>query len=440
MVTENSKLDSIIPLTIALGVMLSPESLIILGNSVGSAGDLFLVFLILAMVAHFLTVLSYSEMFALQSARLTEVFLVKQALGSIPAAVLPLSSKVMFVICASTGILATAGYVFNEVFVYWFPNLGFSFCLLGVVLVINLLGRKVATTAQIILMSATVLGLIFLSFAGYLKLSSAPEVASAVNPLSAGFTRVAFIGLFLFVGHELAIVARKDREEKKWRLALPLVFGIGLIGVVFAAWSLISLAYVSSARLADTTIPHMIAARSILGQNGRIVMGIVVIAGTLSAVNGLLFAVSRMLGHLAQEGFLPFFSGGELDRPVGGLIVLTVGVAAMMGLGMAGEPVLEVYTRASLLFWLLSYAAVHLAVIMVRKKYPGQRSQIVRSQTAAVIGFLGMSTGFAGLLWTDPESAQVMKFMVTVFVILSIISFAWRALKRKQKSSITIKI
>jgi amino acid transporter len=439
MVSENSKLASIIPLIIALGVMLSPESLIIVGNAIGSAGALFLVFLMLAMVAHFLTVHSYNEMFALESGRPTEVSLVKQALGSIPAAVLPLSSKVMFVICASTGILATAGYVFNEVFVYWFPNLGFSFCLLGVVLVINLLGRKVATTAQIVFVSAAFLGLTFLSLAGYLKLSSAPEVTRAVNPLSASFTRVAFIGLFLFVGHELAILARKDRE-KKWRFALPLVSGIGLLGVVFAAWSLVSLEYVSPARLADTTIPHMIAARSILGQNGRIVMGIVVMAGTLGAVNGLLFAVSRMLSHLAHEGFLPFFLGGKPERPAGGLIVLSAGIAAMMGLGMAGEPVLEVYTRASLLFWLLSYAAVHLAVIMMRKKYRGQRSQIVSSQSVSIIGFLGMITGFAGLLWTDPESGQVMKFMITMFVILSILSFTWRALKRKQKSSIAMSI
>lgn len=428
------------PLSIALGVMLSPESLIILGNATGSAGALFLVFLMLTMVAHFLTVLSYSETFALQSGRPTEFGLVGQAFGSITAAVLSLSSKVIFVICASTGILATAGYVFNEVFAYWFPNLGFSFCVLGVILVINLLGRKVATTAQIILVSAALLGLILLSLAGYLKLSSAPEVTHAVNPLSENFTRVAFIGLFLFVGHELAILARKDREEKKWRFALPLISGIGLLGIVFAGWSLVSLAYVSSARLADFTIPHMIAARAILGQNGRIVMGIVVIAGTLSAVNGLLFAVSRMLSHLAQEGFLPFFSREKSDRPVGGLIVLTIGISAMMGLGMAGEPLLEVYTRASILFWLLSYAAVHLAVIMMGKKYKAQRSKLMRIQTTAVIGFLGMSIGFTGLLWTDPEPAQVIKFMVTVLVTLSILSFTWRALKGKQISSIAMSI
>jgi hypothetical protein len=55
----------------------------------------------------------------------------------------------LFTICAATGILATAGYVCNEMFLYWFPNLGFSFCLLGLLLVINRIGHRFSETAQI---------------------------------------------------------------------------------------------------------------------------------------------------------------------------------------------------------------------------------------------------------------------------------------------------
>ena len=37
----------------------------------------------------------------------------------------------------------------------------------------------------------------------------------------------------------------------------------------------------------------------------------------------------------------------------------------MLRLGMAGEPETEVYTRAGLIFWLMHYGAIHLAVLVL---------------------------------------------------------------------------
>ena len=74
--------------------------------------------------------------------------------------VLPLCARVLLLVCASTGTLAIAGYVFNEVFVYWFPNLGFSFCVLVVLLTLNLLSPKVAKTAQLFFVAVALLGLV----------------------------------------------------------------------------------------------------------------------------------------------------------------------------------------------------------------------------------------------------------------------------------------
>ncbi|NIN66172.1 MAG: hypothetical protein GTO63_16055, partial [Anaerolineae bacterium] len=73
-----------------------------------------------------------------------------------PAIAIPLCARVAFTICAATGILVVAGYVFNEVFVYWFPNLGFSFLLLGFLLVLNLLGRTISLVAQVIFIAVAV--------------------------------------------------------------------------------------------------------------------------------------------------------------------------------------------------------------------------------------------------------------------------------------------
>jgi L-asparagine transporter-like permease len=183
----------------------------------------------------------------------------------------------------------------------------------------------------------------------------------------------------------------------------------------------------------------MIAAREILGQNGRTVMGIVVIAAVLSAVNGLLFSVSRMLSGMAREGLLPSFFTGRKERATATLLLLVFGIAGMMGLGMAGEPVLEIYTRAGILFWLLTYAAVHLAMLMsVRSRAIELKESAVVSwhPLGSIIGLITMLAGLIGLLWTDPNSAEVIKFMVVVSAVLSIIITLWLRLKKKDSNLI----
>ena len=68
-IPENAKLSIIVPLAIAVGVMLSSESLLVLGNGMGRAGALFLALLFLAVAAHFFALLSYKEVFGLDPGR-----------------------------------------------------------------------------------------------------------------------------------------------------------------------------------------------------------------------------------------------------------------------------------------------------------------------------------------------------------------------------------
>ena len=68
----------------------------------------------------------------------------------------------------------------------------------------------------------------------------------------------------------------------------------------FDAWNAAALIHVEASRLAGTSIPYILTARSILGQTGRIVMGIVVIAGACAAVNLLFQAVARMMAVRSQ--------------------------------------------------------------------------------------------------------------------------------------------
>ena len=81
--------------------------------------------------------------------------------------------------------------------------------------------------------------------------------------------------------------------------------------------------FVAPARLAESTVPHMVAARAIGGASGRVVMGVVVLAGTCATVHALLSAGAHMLAGMAEHGLLPAWLRWRQARPA--LLVLAAG-------------------------------------------------------------------------------------------------------------------
>ena len=415
-----------IPLiAIAIGVLLSPVSLAALGNNMGMVGAPFLIFILTALVIHLFTTLAYGEFFSAFPGPEGEARFIRASLGPTLALVLPLCSRVLFTICAATGILAAAGYAFNEVFIRWFPNMGFSFCLLGFLLLINFLGHGVSSRAQIFFVATTVLGLLLLSLVGLLHLGKAPPAIDASIPHPQHLGGIVLLGLVLFVGFDLAYFTNGNNTPHPTRLIRSMTLGIVLVAMIFTLWGLVSMTHVAPSKLADTTVPHMLAARQIMGQYGRFIMGLVVLAGSCAALNALLMAVPGMISGMAKQGLLPAFLGLRPKRVPFGLILLVLGVAAMMAAGMAGKTELEIYTKAAIWFWLLHYAMIHVSVLIMRWRNPGRfiPFQIFASPVIPIVGALTLLTGLAGLLWTAPEGARILKFIFVMLVIVSIFAF-----------------
>jgi amino acid transporter len=409
-------MQPILLLAFAMGVMLSPDSLILLGNTLGSVGITMVGSLLVAGGLHVMTALTYDRAGLCLSASGGEAHFLHLALGALPATVLPLCARVVYTVCVSTGILAIAGYVFNEVFVYWFPNLGFSFFLLGGVLALNLAGQRVVALAQIGFVALALVGLVLLSSMGLLWLRQTPPALEVAVPSAMAMLKSLLTGLLLFVGFDLALFVPHHTPGARWHRGILMTMGIGLAGLMFGVWGLASVGYVPPTRLADSTIPHMLTARAILGQSGRVVMGVVVLAGTCGTVHALLSAGSHMLAHMARQGLLPAFLGRSQARPA--LILLALGPAVMLAMGMAGEPETEVYTRAGVLFWLLHYAAVHLAVLVMqwRQRHWPLSAWVRASTIIPLLSLCLLSIGVVGLVWIDNEATHLLLFMLSVSV------------------------
>src|SRR5712691_4704748 len=422
-------MQAVVFLAFALGVMLSPDTLILLGNTLGHEGRAALNGLLVAGALHVLTAWAYGRPGLHPTASEGESRVLHATFGPLVATVLPLCARVVYTVGAATGILAIAGYVFNEVFVYWFPNLGFSFCLLGMVVGLNLAGLRVATLAQLSYVALALGGILGLAVLGLLGVGQAPSM-SEVTSSSFVTVRSLLAGLLLFVGFELALFTTPYTARVTSPPGRLMALSIVLVALVWCIWGAVSMHFVAPARLAESTVPHMVAARAIGGASGRVVMGVVVLAGTCATVHALLSAGAHMLAGMAEHGLLPAWLRGRQARPA--LLVLAAGPALMLAMGMAGEPETEVYTRAGVLFWLLHYAAIHLIVLVgPRRQAPhtawgwGLAPAVVSLLCLVVLGL-----GLLGLVWIDHEATHLVVFMGFAGASASSLSLAWLGWRR----------
>ncbi|HSB04425.1 MAG TPA: APC family permease [Thermodesulfobacteriota bacterium] len=409
-------------MAVAMGLMLSPESLVLLGNSVGTVGLPFMFLLLLAAGAHLSTAFSYGILYRRFPGAGGEARCLSEALGTTTAFVFPICSRFFLALCGITGILATAGYVFNEVFIHSFPNLGFSFCLLTFLFLINLISRRLSEIAQFIFVGLTFLGLLSLAVIGLLHLGNAPSNDWTSPQMTTSVARTVSLGLLPFVGFDLARFAGKEDTLKAEVFSKSTMQGILGAAFLFFLWGLVSAQYVPLERLSDTTVPHMVTARAIWGETGRVWMGVILLASACGASNILLFGVSRMITAMGEERILPAFFTRLPYRPLFPLLLLVTGVAATMGLGAAGSPALNTLIRAGFLFWLLNYAVVHLSILRLRIQGP--------NWAIPVIGLLASLSGFVGIVATDDHPGFLLKWMSIIFVFASFLGFLWNRLCR----------
>jgi amino acid transporter len=163
-------------------------------------------------------------------------------------------------------------------------------------------------------------------------------------------------------------------------------------------------------------------------------MGIIILAGASAAVNALLMAVSKMLAVMASEGLLPSFFAWGKNQTTLAILVLGVAIAAMMATGMAGEPILETYTRAGICLWLVHYAVVLGAVITKElQRSPGVLWQITKDRRVMpFVGWVAISWAFVGMFILAADWKLFLK--IVVIILASGLAFAalWIPFSKKK--------
>lgn len=403
-----------------MGMFFSPEALFLHGKMAGLSGYGFVLPLGVGLILHWMNGTGAGQDGFTITAPDAEIRLLKDTWGPLAAAFLLLMARPVAAVCLATAVLVTSGFVFNEVFFYWFPNFGFAALVLGGLLIVNVIGPQVAAALQLMLTSIAIIGITGISLVGLLAWSQAPhapqQAAFVADSQSVG------LALMAFVGYDMLRYARHGLDQTQLTMVMKTAFIIG--GIVFILWNSASLLWVTPSRLDATTIPHILAAKAMMGSAGRIVIGVVVIAGAGATVNYLYHSVSRMMACMAYHGLLPAIFARSAARPLLAITGLTATTVLLMAAGFAGSDLLDVSLRAGLMLWLVFYALRQIAQSLRAKpdsvgRYP---LHAARNKALRIIIITAMITAAAMLVVTDDAPVILLKTMSTILALATFLA------------------
>ncbi|CCO22123.1 APC family permease [Maridesulfovibrio hydrothermalis] len=345
----------------SLAVMLSPRGLTAVGNGAGFGGVAFMAALILAAAASLYTARS---MEALGTGAKRATPFDGFAFGLLDAA------RLFTLTVLAVSWLGIAGYAVNEIFALWFPNLAASFLILGLAAGACFLTDKSGTDLYGGCLTLAFCAFVYVAImatqpvgAGIGYPSVVPQFFSPFMPQALemsgylGWLDILFLAVLVFAGFDLPLVF----ENKSSRVvpAVILILGAFLLFI----WGALLVAVPE--KLADTYVPHLMVARNVFGEGGRLLMGSTIVLGTFAA----LFSFFQILGH-RLKGIITEEYAHHAPRVAA--VVLAIVLGALLATGWAGEDALESLISAGLCFWFAAYTLIDLLNIIAIRKAGGR--------------------------------------------------------------------
>ena len=330
-----------------------------------------------------------------------------------------LATKTALVIFIPTGVLVTAGFTFNETFLYWFPNFTFSAILLAVLLILHLAGNTAVERSQqfFTFLTVTCLSIIILSgmFAGdgYLE-----KPVQTGNPLTQPqqLLSLFFGGILFFLG------GLQPQKRQLTSLQLFFIFCAGAILLIL--WQTVAMGYIPHEKLASSTIPYILVGREILGQEGRIIIGIATISGTCAVVNYFLHLATCTYSQLMGEFSSLFVTKPQMTRRAMA-VIFSVTIGVCMASGLAGEQHLEHYIFGALLLWLLNTGIE--TGMRIRGKYSAFSITTIFCHMTSCIFFMA----FIYFVITYNDSTSLLIFITLALGLGSLLAAVMSVLSKK---------
>ena len=400
---------------ICVGLIVATSCLVSLGTGMGSIGRWFIIPLFAVMVLNWFIGISFAELNGLMPRVQggTGQYLLA-GMGPLPSLIGNLSAYVITEILSMTAEITLCGLVLKGLFLPHVDNRIISIIIMALFLVINLFGVDIFSKVQNIVVFLLIGSMVLIGLIGVCKLG----ISSNVVDYAANAPTFEQIGGFKGLCSYAALVL------------LSMTIGLVLLFFVQSILGIGMTNYVSLDILANDPAgtPHMTYATNLLGNAGRIWMGIITILAAASTINTVYASVSRIVQGMGEEGMMPsvFAKTNKRGAAWVGLIVLFVFVAGIIASGLGATEGVSFLLLSGSCFWLLTYCLVHVTVLILRKRNPEypRKKWLTLGGIPQIIGILGN----VYMIWnisTGETRIKIFELCGVLFAVLVVYSIIW---------------
>jgi amino acid transporter len=173
------------------------------------------------------------------------------------------------------------------------------------------------------------------------------------------------------------------------------------------------------------------------GGSSGLVMVVFAITATSSVANTVLASLPRVLFGMALRGQVPFVFArlhSKWGTPWVGIIFISAIIGIPLVVLADKKDLILLLLLSAVTFWLAAYIVAHLAVILLRKKYPDQKRPFKTPlyPLPQILGILAM--GYA--IWYNSPSPEISRQVyinsALMFTGISVYAFFWVKYKMKK--------
>lgn len=239
---------------------------------------------------------------------------------------------------------------------------------IAVFYILNVLGIKISSTAQVIMFGILVVGLLSFSFKGLASVDS--ELMTPMQPFGfSGTVHAAALLFFAYVGFTCAAEIGEEVKNPGRNVPWGMVIAIVLCVFIYIVMSIAASGNLLWSEQAASSTPIFDAAKVVMPATASVVFLLVVIMALSTSQNAFQIASSRIVLSLGRDRGIPERMSSLNPRYGTPIYALSASVIVALIFVFSGKGLIFACYTSNLTF-LFSYITVMIATILLPRKKP----------------------------------------------------------------------
>ena len=421
-----------------VGLIVATTCLMSLCQGSAAIGGMFIVSIVLACALNMITAASLAELNALMP-NLTGG-LAQYTLAGLGPFVTLVSMVGGYIVCNAL-MAPSEGAMFGLAIVELtgtaIPSSVISVALTVILIVINLMGVDMFAKIQDIVAFLLIGSLLLLGIIGMIGAGTGVQVSQPLNltgDIMDGINMAA-AAFWLFIGVEFIIPIAKYVDNPKRNIPVGMFLSLGIICIIQIVMLLGLHNYTNWSELAASDTPHILYGISLLGNAGKVWVGLVTVLAAISTQNSVINSITKICYGMAKMNMLPsiFQKTNKNGSPYIGILLYGAVIVAIEATGLASASSLGFMILVASVFWMVSYIISHINLLVLRRRMPKapRTFRIPLGPVIPVIGVVGMLYMIVNISTDPAERALILTIDAIIFVILAIYAAFWTKYKLK---------